>query len=112
MGSVEDDEVQQILASLLSTTKINESARLAADVQKRLVRIMPKKFSRVLDLGVKEGPFYVLHRTNMPSILVEVGFLTNQYEERRLQNTGYQYWLAESIAQGIHRFIQEKGPSI
>lgn len=112
VGSVEDDEVQQILASLLSTTKINESARLAADVQKRLVRIMPKKFSRVLDLGVKEGPFYVLHRTNMPSILVEVGFLTNQYEERRLQNTGYQYWLAESIAQGIHRFIQEKGPSI
>ncbi len=112
VGSVEDDEVQQILASLISTTKINESARLAADVQKHLVSIMPKKFSRVADLGVKEGPFYVLHRTNMPSILIEVGFLTNRHEERRLQNNGYQYWLAESIAQGIHRFIQEKGPSI
>ncbi len=112
VGSVEDDDVQQILASLISTTKINESARLAADVQKRLSGIMPRKFSKVSDLGVKEGPFYVLHRTNMPSILIEVGFLTNKYEERRLQNTSYQYWLAESIAQGIHRFIREKGPSI
>ncbi len=112
VGSVEDDEVQQILASLISTTKINESARLAGDVQKRLSRVMPRKFSKVLDLGVKEGPFYVLHRTNMPSILIEVGFLTNKYEERRLQNNSYQYWLAESIAQGIHRFIREKGPSI
>ncbi|QPJ62751.1 MAG: hypothetical protein G3M70_13050 [Candidatus Nitronauta litoralis] len=112
VGSVEDDEVQQILASLISTTKINESARLAADVQKRLSGVMPRKFSKVLDLGVKEGPFYVLHRTNMPSILIEVGFLTNKFEERRLQNTSYQYWLAESIAQGIHRFIREKGPSI
>ncbi len=112
VGSVEDDDVAQILASLISTTKINESARLAGDVQQRLSGIMPRKFSKVLDLGVKEGPFYVLHRTNMPSILVEVGFLTNKYEERRLQNTSYQYWLAESIAQGIHRFIREKGPSI
>ena len=110
--SVEDDDVQQILASLISTTKMNESARLAAAVQKRLVKIMSRKFSHVQDLGVKEGPFYVLHRTNMPSILIEVGFVTNRQEERRLQNATYQYWLAESIAQGIHLFLKEKGPSI
>ncbi|MFQ5481518.1 MAG: N-acetylmuramoyl-L-alanine amidase [Nitrospinaceae bacterium] len=112
VGSVEDDEVQQILASLISTTKINDSARLASVVQKQLVGILSKKYSKVENLGIKEGPFYVLHRTNMASILVEVGFVTNKSEERRLRHPTYLYWLAESIAQGIHRFLLKKAPSI
>jgi N-acetylmuramoyl-L-alanine amidase len=74
--SVKDDQVQQILASLISTTKINDSAILAGHVQERLHSSIKKKYSSVKNLGVKEGPFFVLHDTNMPSILVEVGFIT------------------------------------
>lgn len=110
--SVTDDAVQEILASLISTTKINDSSRLAASVQSRLHKYMSKKFSGVQDLGVKEGPFFVLHDTNMPSILVEVGFMTNPREERRLRKKIYQKWLAESIARGIHDYLKEKAPAI
>jgi N-acetylmuramoyl-L-alanine amidase len=93
--SVADDAVQEILASLISTTKINDSSRLAAIVQRRLHKTMSKKFSGIQNLGVKEGPFFVLHDTNMPSILVEV-----------------EKWLAESIARGIHEYLEEMAPSI
>ncbi len=110
--SVADDVVQEILASLISTTKINDSSRLAAKVQNKMSKTLSKKFSGTQDLGVKEGPFFVLHQTNMPSILVEVGFVTNAKEEKRLKSKNYQNWLAESIARGIHEFLKEKAPSI
>ena len=110
--SVADDAVQEILASLISTTKINDSSRLAAIVQRRLHKTMSKKYSGIQNLGVKEGPFFVLHDTNMPSILVEVGFVTNRREGRQLKNKVYQKWLAESIARGIHDYLKEMAPSI
>ena len=110
--SVKDDQVQQILASLISTTKINDSAFLAGHVQKSLHGSVKKRHSKVKNLGVKEGPFFVLHDTNMPSILVEVGFLTNKQEEKRLKSSRYMRLLAESIARGVHEFLQDKGPSI
>jgi len=110
--SVADDAVQEILASLISTTKINDSSRLAAIVQKRLHKTMSKKFSGIHNLGVKEGPFFVLHDTNMPSILVEVGFVTNRKEGQHLRGKIYQKWLAESIARGIHDYLEEMAPSI
>ena len=110
--SVADDAVQEILASLISTTKINDSSRLAAIVQKRLHKTMSKRFSGIQNLGVKEGPFFVLHDTNMPSILVEVGFVTHRKEGRQLKNKIYQKWLAESIARGIHDYLEEMAPSI
>ena len=110
--SVKDDQVQQILASLISTTKINDSSRLASRIQDRLYRSMKKKYSGVKNLGVKEGPFFVLHDTNMASVLVEVGFLTNTREESRLKQSAYLDRLANSIAQGIAEYIRERGPMI
>jgi N-acetylmuramoyl-L-alanine amidase len=48
----------------------------------------------------------------MPSILVEVGFLTHRKEARMLSKPKYIYRLASSIAEGIHKYLQDKGPSI
>lgn len=110
--SVKDNQVQQILASLISTTKINDSAILAGHVQERLHRGIKKKYSKVKDLGVKEGPFFVLHDTNMPSILVEVGFITNSREEKRLRKSAYLDRLAAYIALGIHEFKKDRGQTI
>ncbi len=110
--SVKDDQVQEILASLISTTKINDSALLAGHVQERLHSSIKKRYSKVKDLGVKEGPFFVLHDTKMPSILVEVGFITNSREEKRLRKSVYLDRLAESIARGIHEYKKDRGPTI
>ena len=110
--SVKDNQVQQILASLITTTKINDSSRLAGRVQDNLFKSSKKKYRGLKNLGVKEGPFYVLHGADMPSILVEVGFLTHRKEARMLSQPDYLYRLASSIAEGIHKYLQDKGPSI
>ena len=110
--SVSDDQTQEILASMISTTKINKSSRLASNIQHELAHSMRKKYSGVKDLGVKEGPFFVLHDTNMASVLVEVGFVTNSKEERRLKQSAYLNNLASFIAKGISKFIQSNDPMI
>ena len=110
--SVPDDQVQKILASLITTTKLNDSARVAGTVQKRLHKAMSSHYSGVNNLGVKEGPFFVLHDTNMASILVEVGFISNKLEESRLKKKSYLKRLADAIAHGIHEHILAKAPTI
>ncbi|MBI4383052.1 MAG: N-acetylmuramoyl-L-alanine amidase [Nitrospinae bacterium] len=112
VGSVKDNQVQNILADLISTTKINDSSRLAGKVQHYLHQVLSHKFSEIKNLGVKEGPFFVLHDANMPSILVEVGFITNVEEERRLDNAEYMNWLAFSMARGIGDFLRDREPAI
>jgi len=110
--SVKDDQTQEILASMISTTKINKSSRLANSIQNHLYQSMSKKYSGIKNLGVKEGPFFVLHDTNMASILVEVGFVTNLKEESRLKKSSYLDMLASSIARGISKFLQDFDPMI
>jgi N-acetylmuramoyl-L-alanine amidase len=51
--------------------------------------------------GVRRRGYYVLRRTNMPSVLVECGFLTNATEAGYAQNASYRQKLAEAIAAGV-----------
>jgi N-acetylmuramoyl-L-alanine amidase len=55
-------------------------------------------------LGIKEAPFFVLKTTHMPAVLVEVGFLSNLYEERGLRNDFYRQQIAEAISQGVRSY--------
>lgn len=105
-------DLQYILADMISTKKINDSSHAAAKVQDHLYSSMSKRYSGVKNLGVKEGPFFVLHHTNMPSILVEVGFITNAQEEERLRRSSYLNKLAASIAHGIHDYLTSPKPTI
>ncbi len=54
--------------------------------------------------GVKSGPFYVLAGAAMPSVLIEVAFISNPQEEQRLQGEAYRQRLAEALAVGVTRF--------
>ncbi len=91
---------------------MKDSVALAGTVQKRLVQSMDKKYSKIKNLRAKPGSFFVLHAPAMPSILVEVGFVTNSREERRLKQNAYLDSLAVSIAQGIAEYIRDERPMI
>jgi N-acetylmuramoyl-L-alanine amidase len=108
----EDKQTQLILADLMGASKMKDSGALAGTVQKRLVQSMSKKYSKIKNLGAKQGSFFVLHAPKMPSILVEVGFVTNPREERRLKQNAYLDRLAASIAQGIAEYIRGERPMI
>ena len=72
--------MQAILNDLINQTKVPESKKLAEVVQKNIVQELKKKYAP-RNLGVKKAPFLVLIGSQMPSILVEVGFLTNEMKE-------------------------------
>ena len=108
----ERKEAQLILADLMGSRKMTDSGALAGTVQKWLVQSMSKKYSKIKDRGAEQGSFFVLHAPKMPSILVEVGFVTNSREERRLKQGAYLDSLALSIAQGIAAYIRGERPMI
>ncbi|MFQ5667456.1 MAG: N-acetylmuramoyl-L-alanine amidase [Candidatus Binatia bacterium] len=99
-------DVSLILSDLIQSYKIQESVGLAEQVQHALVRELHARGSPVNDLGVKQGPFYVLVGAGMPCVLVEVAFLTNPREGRRLARRRYQEGIAEGLLHGIRRFVE------
>ena len=99
-------DLQKILNDLMLNTKINESNRLAYEIQKGMVSRVKWRYKRVKDLGVKQAPFYVLIGAHMPAILVETGFLTNGVERKRLVTKNYQASVAQGICAGIKAYIK------
>lgn len=97
--------LQAVLFDLMATYKLNDSAHLAEDVQKALVRRVATSHPSVKNLGVKQGPFYVLVGATMPSILVETAFISNAAEEERLANPAYRKATAAGIADGIAAYM-------
>jgi len=95
---------KQTFLNFLNREKIIASNKLAIDIQKGILYNLRKHFS-VVDGGVREGPFWVLVGAQMPSVLVEVGYITNPTEAKRLFNPFYQKLLAKGIADGIDNYF-------
>ncbi|MEA3371674.1 MAG: N-acetylmuramoyl-L-alanine amidase [Campylobacterota bacterium] len=89
----------------LSSHNIVASNKLAIDLQRGMLGSLNKKYKNVKDGGVREGPFWVLVGAQMPSVLVEVGFLTHPREAKRLVNRKYQNTLAKGLADGVERYF-------
>lgn len=97
--------LQAILFDLMANYKLNDSARLADEVQRALYKKVTSKYQGSKNLGVKQGPFFVLVGATMPSILVETAFLSNVMEEARLSDQLYQETTADGILKGIGNYI-------
>jgi len=100
-------DLQSIISELMLNTKIHESSKLAYDIQEGVISTLRKRYRYVQNLGVKQGPFYVLVGARMPAVLIEVGFITNKIERWRLLNRRYEQLIAEGIAKGIQRYVEE-----
>ena len=91
--------------NFLNHHKILASNKLAIDIQRGMLGSLNKHYKDVRDGGVREGPFWVLVGAQMPAVLVEVGFISNTVEAKRLVNTKYQQRLSIGIADGIERYF-------
>jgi len=90
-----------IVFSLMQNTYLNQSLQIAEEVESEFSNRANRK-SR----GVKQAPFYVISRTNMPSILVECGFLTNPNEEEFLHSDLGQDYIASAIFRAFRSYKQ------
>ena len=99
-------DLELILFDLMANAKINESSRLAAEIQKGLVAGLSRSYGQIKDLGVRQGPFYVLLGATMPSVLIETAFLSNPREEKRLISGTYQNHTVDAIAGAVRRYAE------
>jgi len=100
-------DLEGILRELMRNTKISESSRLARDVQANIVHKVRPQYRELRDLGTKQAPFFVLVGAEMPSILVETAFITNDAEERLLKDKSFQRSVAAGISGGIESYVRK-----
>jgi len=89
----------------LSSHNIIASNKLAIDLQGGMLSSLRKSYKNVKDGGVRPAPFWVLVGAQMPSVLVEVGFISNPMEAKRLVNKDYQKKIALGLANGVERYF-------
>ena len=101
------DELLSILVDLKGTAALKRSELLAERMLERL-----RADGRVTGRSVRQANFVVLRTLNMPSILVEVGFLSHPQEARWLASAEGQAQLGYSLAAGVIDFLREAGDGI
>ena len=99
-------ELDALVGRILKESKSTESRRLAQLIQAQLT-----SGKQVKNRGVKHAPFVVLIGTKVPAVLVEVGFISNPQEGKKLTTKAYQRQLATSIAKGIEQYIKNLPPA-
>lgn len=95
---------KQSFLNTLNTQRIIASNRLAIDIQYGMLQSLRKNY-KIVDGGVREGPFWVLVGALMPSVLLEVGYITHPTEGKRLAQTKFQKNIAKGIADGIDNYF-------
>ncbi|CCO23271.1 N-acetylmuramoyl-L-alanine amidase [Maridesulfovibrio hydrothermalis] len=93
-------DLQVILTDLMLNSKMKESKDLAKSIHSKSLSSIRKRWS-VKDQGVREAPFYVLMGAKMPSVLIELGYLTNRTEAKRLKSDKYLAYIADGIVKGV-----------
>ena len=93
------DDIKSILWDLTQTQAHHESARLAESIYQSLYKAMGGEFR-----GVKQAPFHVLVGATMPAVLIEVGFISNPREEKKLRKVKVQARMADAISRGVVSF--------
>ena len=88
--------------TLMQEENLEKSLMLASSIQKNFREELKRK-----DRGVKQQRFVVLYQTYMPSILVELGFLTNKNEGKYLNSKKGQQQMANTIAKAIKKYVNQ-----
>jgi N-acetylmuramoyl-L-alanine amidase len=94
----------EIVKAIALNNKIDESRDFATMVQKSLQERLRRADPGARNLGVKQAPFMVLIGATMPSVLVEVSFLTNRNEATLLRSDTHRRHFAEALKAGIMNY--------
>lgn len=107
LGGVDLDELgdqshllRSVLIDLAQTATITDSLRLGTSILDSLDNVTRLHYSRV-----EQAPFVVLKSPDIPSVLVETGFISNSHEEARLRDKAYQHKLAVAMYDGVKFYI-------
>lgn len=97
-------DLQFILSDMTQNMKLEDSVTLAHRLQQSMVGGMSKALGEVRDLGVKTALFYVLVGARMPSVLVEMSFVTHRVEGSAMSREAGQDAMVNSLFDGIQKY--------
>lgn len=109
VGSVsledKDDVLAGVLLDMSMTASRADSRQVAGNIHKNI-----SKFARMHKPSVEQAGFVVLKSPDIPSLLVETGFISNPGEARKLKTRQYQRKMAQAIHRGITSHFARKPP--
>jgi len=97
-------DLPDLVAQIAKNDKAEESKEFAERIQAALYAFSARNVQGSKDRGIKSAPFVVLIGAHMPSVLAEIGFLTNGKEENLLKKPDYRQKLAEALYKGVSRY--------
>lgn len=97
-------DLGDLIKKIALKDKIDESREFASRVQQTLFTGSMKAGNKTKDRGVRKAPFIVLIGAEMPSVLTEVGFLSNAKEEALLRKPEYRQKIAEALFRGVSQY--------
>jgi N-acetylmuramoyl-L-alanine amidase len=97
-------ELADLIQKIAKADKAEESREFASRIQTALYAFSVKNVPAAKNRGVKSAPLVVLIGANMPSVLAEVGFLSNSREESLLKKPDYRQKLADALYRGVVRY--------
>lgn len=99
-------QLNDLLHKAVLNAKVEESRDFAQKVENSLYAMSTKMNSGSHDRGVKKAPFVVLIGATMPSILAEIGFVSNPHDERLLRRQDQRQKIALSLYAGISAYAK------
>jgi N-acetylmuramoyl-L-alanine amidase len=97
-------DLNDLLRKAVLGAKLEESKDFAQKVQTSLWAMSVRMNSRSRDRGVRRAPFVVLIGATMPSILAEIGFVSNPHDESLLKKSDQRQKIAEALFKGVSRY--------
>jgi N-acetylmuramoyl-L-alanine amidase len=97
-------DLQGLLEKIALKDKVEESREFATRIQSALYSLSAKTDTRSRDRGVKKAPFVVLIGASMPSVLAEIGFVSNAHDENIMRRDEYRERTAEALYKGISSY--------
>jgi N-acetylmuramoyl-L-alanine amidase len=99
-------DLGDIIEKITRHDKAEESRDFAGKMQTALYSVAVRSNPSARNRGVKKAPFVVLIGASMPSILVEIGFISNSREESQLKRSDHRQKLAEALYKGVARYAE------
>jgi N-acetylmuramoyl-L-alanine amidase len=100
-----DAQVKRTLLDMSTTAQIKDSLQLGGAMLREIGRV-----GKLHKPGVEQAGFAVLKAPDIPSVLVEAGFISNPDEEAKLTDDAYQDKLADALMRGIERYFSKNPP--
>jgi len=107
VGGASINDREDVVAGVLLDMQMDKTLEFSLSFGDHVLKEM-KKIAKLHSKTVQQAGFVVLKSPDIPSVLVETGFISNPYEERKLRTSKYQRQVANAIYQGIKKFISKE----